>query len=434
MLPYSIGITDIHKEQFQISPKHKQRHVSIFGKSGVGKTTLLCNMITWDIYHRLGVTVIDPHGGLIEEILQTIPRERTNDVIYINPQDPKRAIGINIFESVSEAQKSLVVSGVISIMRNIWPDNWGPQTEYILKNASYALLSQPKPHTLIAIPKLLTDKDFREHIVSNITDPVIKGFFDVYDNQWSSRDRAEKSAPLLNKVSMFTTNPLLRDVIGQSKSSFDFRWAMDSKKIILVNLSKGALGEDVSSLLGSLIVTKLAHAALSRQDVPEHERIPHILYADEVQNFIHGVDFPTILSEARKYKLSLILATQTLSQLPPKSLSAVLGNCGTFASFRVSAEDAETLKDEFATNRPSYLLQDLPDYKLYVRTLAENSDGVLRPLEPQLVNAFPPFSPEDGASAGNPERITSVSLERYARPRADVEKHLIKFLSHSTTK
>ena len=430
MLPYSIGITDIHKELFQISPKHKQRHVSIFGKSGVGKTTLLRNMITWDIYHHLGVTVIDPHGGLIEEILQTIPRERTNDVIYINPQDPKRAIGMNIFESVSEAQKPLVVSSVISIMKNIWADSWGPRTEYILSNVSFALLSQPKPQTLIAIPKLLTDKDFRERIVDNISDPVVRDFFDQYDNRWSSRFREEAIAPLLNKVNKFTTNPLLRDVIGQSQSSFDFRWAMDSKKIILCNLSKGALGEDVSSLLGSLIVTKLAHAALSRQDVPESERIPHILYADEIQNFIHGVDFPTILSEARKYKLSLILATQTLSQLPPKSLSAVLGNCGTFASFRVSAEDAETLKDEFATSSPSELLQDLPDYKLYVRTLAENSDGVLRPLEPQLVNAFPPFSLEDGVCASDPERIASISLERYARPRAEVEKHLKKFFSH----
>ena len=391
---------------------------------------MLCNMVTWDIYHRLGVTVIDPHGGLIEEILRTIPRDRTNDVIYINPQDLKRAIGINIFESVSEEQKPLVVSSVISIMSNIWPDNWGPRTEYILKNASYALLSQPKPHTLIAIPKLLTDKDFRGQIVSNITDPVIKGFFEMYDNRWSSRVREEKIAPLLNKVSMFTTNPLLRDVIGQAKSSFDFRWAMDSKKIILCNLSKGGIGEDVSSLLGSLIVTKLAHAALSRQDVPEHERIPHILYADEVQNFIHGVDFPTILSEARKYRLSLVLATQTLSQLPPKSLSAVLGNCGTFASFRVSAEDAETLKDEFATKRPSELLQDLPDYQLYIRTLAENSNGVLRPLEPQLVNAFPPFSPEDGVCASDPERIANVSLERYARPRIEIEAKVKKFLSH----
>ncbi|MCH8292350.1 type IV secretion system DNA-binding domain-containing protein, partial [Candidatus Poribacteria bacterium] len=198
MLPYSIGITDIHKEPFQISPKHKQRHVSIFGKSGVGKTTMLCNMVTWDIYHRLGVTVIDPHGGLIEEILQTIPRERTNDVIYINPQDPKRAIGMNIFEAVSEEQKPLVVSSVISIMKNIWADNWGPRTEYILSNVSFALLSQPKPQTLIAIPKLLTDKDFRERIVDNISDPVVRDFFDQYDNRWSSRFREEAIAPLLN--------------------------------------------------------------------------------------------------------------------------------------------------------------------------------------------------------------------------------------------
>ena len=426
MRPFPIGTTFIDDQPFHLSPEHKQRHISIFGKSGVGKSTLLRNMILWDICHWLGTTIIDPHGGLIEEVLQLIPRKRTNDVIYLNPQDPNHTIGLNVFESVSPDQRPLIVSSIISILKNIWSENWGPRTEYILSNASYALLSQPEPQTLIALPKLLTDTEYRARILEHVTDPAVRDFFNIFDNHWNARFREEAIAPLLNKLDKFTTNPLLRAIIGQTKSSFDFRWAMDTKKIILVNLSKGALGEDVSSLLGSLIVTKLSLAALSRQDTPEADRPLHVLYADEIQNFIYGVDFPTVLSEARKYRLSLVIATQTLSQLPPKSLSAVLGNCGTFASFRVSGEDAETLKHEFATKRPAFLLQDLPDYMVYVRTLSAHRDGVPKPLEPKLITAAPAI---DGVDNTTPERIVKASAKRYARPRQEVETKLKKFLS-----
>src|SRR5437867_10059669 len=285
-----------------------------------------------------GLTDIDPHGSLIEDLLEVIPRHRTNDVIYINPAHPSRVVGLNVLESVDHSQRSLVVSSLISILRNLWPLNWGPRTEYILEHAVYALLEQPQSVTLAALPKLLIDHNYRKHIVAHVSDPAVQSFFHFYEMQ-NDRLREESIAPLLNKVSKFITNPLLRAVIGQTKSSFDFRWAMDNSKIILCNLSKGALGADVSSLLGSLIVSKLALASLSRQDIPEADRRPHYLYADEVQNFTHGVDFPTILSESRKYALSLTIGTQTLSQLPEETLASVFGNCATIISFRVSGDE-----------------------------------------------------------------------------------------------
>jgi len=425
MLPFPIGETDIHKEQFLILPEHKRRHCAIFGKSGVGKSTLLRNMIAWDIQEGLGVTVLDPHGGLIDDLLELIPKNRTNDVIYFNPQEPNHTLGINILESVSKDQHPLVVSSVINILKNIWITAWGARTEFILSNATSALLSQPQPQTLVALPKLLTSSKYREKILTNVTDPAVEWFFDLYDNHWNTKFREEAISPLLNKVNKFITNPLLRDVIGQPRSSFDFRWAMDNNKIILCNLAKGALGDDVSSLLGSLILTKISLSALSRQDTPEDKRPLHVLYADEVQNFTHGVDFPTVLSEARKYHLALTIATQTLSQLPSLTLSAVFGNCATIISYRVSGEDADALQTEFATMLPARLLQDLPDFKLYIRTLMNDTHGATKPHEPKLVKALPPLTADD---TNTRENVIRTSLQRFSRPRAEVEAKLNRFI------
>ena len=410
--------------------------MAIFGKSGVGKTTLMRNMVVADLEAGNGLTVVDPHGSLIEDLLGAIPRSRTNDVIYIDPSDPDRVIGLNVLEAVRPDQRSLVVSSLISILRNLYPNNWGPRTEYVLEHAVYALLEQPQPVTLAALPKLLIDTTYRAGIIKNVTDPAVKSFFRFYELQ-NAKLREESIAPLLNKVSKFITNPLLRSVIGQAKSSFDFRWAMDTGKIILCNLSKGALGEDVSSLLGSLIVTKLSLASLSRQDIPESERRPHYLYADEVQNFTHGVDFPTILSESRKYALSLTLGTQTLSQLPEESVAAVFGNCATIASFRVSGDDAKALVREFAASGegpriadqlydtiiPASALQNLPDYTLYVRTILHG-----KPQDPFIVDSFPPFA-KTGKEATRPD-IVRTSSQRYCRASKEIDRILDSFLSH----
>lgn len=429
-----------HKDNSVVSigADTRRKHMAIFGKSGVGKTTLMRNMIFADLHNGNGITVVDPHGSLIEDILGCIPRHRTNDVIYLDPSHADRVIGLNVLESVGCHQRSLVVSSIISILRNLYPHNWGPRTEYILEHAVYALLEQKQPVTLAALPRLLVDANYRRSIVKNVTDPAVLAFFNFYDQQ-NDRLREESIAPLLNKVSKFVTNPLLRSVIGQVTSSFDFRWLMDSGKILLCNLSKGALGEDVSSLLGSLVVTKLALASLSRQDIPEAERRPHYLYIDEVQNFTHGMALPTILSEARKYALGLTIGTQTLSQLPEESVAAVFGNCATIASFRVSADDAKELLREFAASGegprladqmndlvvPVAELQNLPDYKLYVRTLDRG-----KPQEPFLVESFPPLV--KGASRSDPADVARVSLQRHGRDRLNVDRNLKRFLSHET--
>lgn len=422
MQPLPIGKAEITKEIITILPEDRRRHMAIFGKSGVGKTNLLRNAIVWDIHAGLGLTVIDPHGGLIDEILDAIPRSRTNDVIYFNPKDPDRVVGFNLLEPVAGHEKPLVVSALISTMRNIWPDSWGPRTEYILSNAAFALLEQPQPVTLLAVSKLLTSKAYRDLVLRHVKDSSVRSFFETFDTQWNQRFREEAIAPLLNKVSKFVTNPLLRAVIGQPTSSFNFRWLMDSGKILLCDLSKGALGEDVSSLLGSLIVTKLSLAALSRQDVAEAGRRPHLLYADEVQSFIHGVDFPTILSEARKYRLTLAIATQTLNQLPEESRHAVFGNCATMMSFRVSGEDAKKINEEWSLMLNAAQLQDLPDYKIYLRTLVRGE-----PSGPHRVSTFPPLS--KSGTENDHETVVRTSLERFGRPRIEVEAKLNRFLS-----
>jgi hypothetical protein len=242
MNPLPIGTTEITHETFTLLPEARRKHVAIFGKSGVGKTTLLRNMIACDIHDGLGVTVLDPHGGLIDELIELIPRHRTNDVIYFNPQDPEHVLGLNVFERVSDEQKPLVVSSLVSIFKHIWPEMWGPRSEFILSNVAFALLSQPTPVTLAAIPKLLTDPAYRASVLRHVTDPAVRWFFNLYDNHWNERFREEAISPLLNKTGAFLTNPLLRAIIGQPTSSFDFRRTMDSGKILLCNLSKGALG------------------------------------------------------------------------------------------------------------------------------------------------------------------------------------------------
>lgn len=431
MQPFPVGNLDTNDSIYLISPEARKRHLAIFGKSGVGKTTLLRNMIAWDMDYGLGVTVIDPHGSLISDLLDLIPRSRTNDVIYFSPYQRQNVPGINIMERVSAEHRPLVVSALISTLKNIWPDGWGPQTDLILSSFAFALLEQPEATTLLGLHKLLTRPDYRKHIAKNITDPVVRSFFDTYENEWDDNKRTNASAPPLNKIAKLVTNPLLRDVVGQPTSSFDFRWMMDSKKILLCDLSKGALGEDVSSLLGSLIVTKLFLAALSRQDVPESERIPHFFYIDEVHNFTYGIDLASILSEARKYRLTLTVATQTLNQLPEKTVASIFGNCATVMSYRVSGEDAGTLAQEFSMAINAAQLQDLPDYKLYVRTLVsigEDERAISAPSHPRRVTAYPPFT-NDGNTAKR-EAIIRTSAERYCRQRSEVEERISQFLSH----
>lgn len=439
MYPLPIGNEALAKGKIEISyliPEARSRHAALFGKSGVGKTNLMRNMILWDIWNGSGVTVIDPHGQLIDEILEQIPKSRTNDVIYFKPADAERVSSLNILEKVPTAYQPLVVSSIVSTFKTIWANAWGQQSEYLLTNFCFALISQNEPTTLLDILRLITDAEFRAKIFGNIEDGVLQSFYRTYEYDWDDEQRAKASAPLLNKVSAFATNPLLRAVIGQPRSSFSFRDVMDGKKILLCDLSKGALGEDIASLLGSLITTKLYLASLSRQDTPEAERIPHYFYIDEVHNFTHGIDLSAILAEARKYRLSLTVATQTLAQLRRHNdeiIPAIFGNCGTLASFRVSAEDAAILSKEFASDVIPTQLENLPDYELYLRTLIFATGGnALMASQARRVTVFPPLS--NNKNPQSRENAVRLSHQRYTKPRADVDKWLSKIFAPAQIK
>ncbi len=431
MIPLPVGTTDepFHPNRiFAIPPDARRRHIYVLGKTGVGKTTLLANMISWDIGHGLGVSVFDPHGGLVQAALEMIPTRRTNDVVYFKPDDRDHVLGINPLDVRGLRHRPLAVSHVLSIMKAQWADSWGPRMEDILRSTLFALVEQPQPYSLLAVPRVLNDASFRRRILKHVTNPVVRAFFRVYEDVWDRRFRAEAIAPVLNKVNALTTHPLLRAVIGQPTSSVDFRWLIDTQKIFLCDLSKGALGEDVSELLGSLLMSKLTLAALSREDVPEEARPEHAIYADEAQSFVHGAKLPMILSETRKYNLTFTGASQTIAQLPPEAAQAVFGNCATLISFRVGGEDAETLEREFATLIPASQLQELAEFKAYVRTMSvRTKDTPSIPSGPHEVRTFPPFSPGQGV-AGK-AHVVRESLRRWARPRADVEARLNKFLS-----
>jgi hypothetical protein len=409
-----------------IPPEVRRKHMAIFGTTGAGKSTLLRNMIAWDIGNGLGVTVVDPHGALVEDILQNhIPRSRANDVIYFCPKNREWAPGINVLETVNPDQRALVVSQVVSIFKRLWGDSWGPRLENILRNGLFALVEQPVPVSLAGLPKFLTNTEYRAAALRNVKNPVVRSFFENEYNQWKDAFREEAISSVLNKIRAFLTDPLLLGIIGQTKSSFDFRWLMDNRKILLCDLSKGAIGDDNANLLGSLVVIKERLAALSRENIPEKDRVPHILYVEEAQNFVG--DFGSILPETRKYNLSLVLVTQGTEQLAREDAFAVFSNAATVVTFRVSGQDAERLKQEFAMLGPATMIQDLPDYQLFIRTMKTDDKGVSRPTGPHRVYAFPPFQKIEGMTTR--ERVLRTSLERYARPRKKVVETLAKFLA-----
>jgi len=407
-----------------IVPDARRRHLALFGGSGSGKSTLLRNILAGDIAAGHGVTVIDPHSQLIEDILDNhIPRHRTNDVIYFNPKDQERAFALNLLECPRREQRGLVVSNVISIFKKLWFDSWGPRMEDILRNGLHALIEQPRPVSILALPKLLTDSKYRAEVLTNVTNPAVLDFFENTYERWDNRFREEAISPVLNKCRAFLTDPLLRAVIGQPRSSFDFRRAMDERKIILCDLSKGAIGGDNAMLLGSVIVMQEKLAALSRSDIPESDRVPHLLFAEEAQNYIG--DFESILAETRKFNLVLAIATQVIESLSRETAAAIFTNAANLIAFRVSHTDAERLKDEFTLAFAGAAIQDLPDYRAYVRTLHCDDKGCW-PAEPERIATYPPFLKNSDAEWRS--KVERTSNERYTRPRAMVEDQIARFL------
>jgi CxxC-x17-CxxC domain-containing protein len=398
--------------RFGIKRDDRRRHMYLVGKTGMGKSTILENMIIEDIWAGHGVAVVDPHGDLAEKVIEYIPSNRINDVIYFNPADIDYPIAFNVVEHVDPHLRHLVASGLLGVFQKLWADSWGPRLEYILRNAILAVLDYPGS-TLLAVTRMLSDKSFRKKVVEKIQDPVVKGFWVTEFAGYADKFASEAVSPIQNKVGQFLSSSLIRNIVGQVKSSIDMRQIMDEGKILIMNLSKGRIGEDNSALLGSMMITKLQLAAMSRVDMAENERQDFYLYVDEFQNFATD-SFANILSEARKYRLNIILAHQYIEQLPETVKFAVFGNVGTMILFRVGAADAEALTPEFS---PTFMEEDivnLPKYEFYLKLMI---DGVAS--DPFSARGLPPLTEEE--KTGNMDKVINVCRERYARGRAEVE-------------
>jgi hypothetical protein len=402
---------------FGLDQSDRRQHLYVIGKTGTGKSTLLRNLLVQDILAGRGVGLIDPHGDLVEAVLDVIPRWRTGDVVYFNPADTDFPIGLNILECNQEKQKHLVAAQVVSIFRNMWPEFWGPRLEHILY-ASCASLIVYGRQTILGIPRLLTDSNYRSKIVKQIEDPFLRSFWDGEFATYSKEFASEAIAPVLNKVGRLTMSPLLRNIIGQPQSGFDPAFMMDNRRIFIANLSKGLLGEEQSNLLGSILVAKFQLAAMARASMPEEEREDFSLYVDEFQNFTTE-SFASILEEARKYHLCLTLAHQHTGQLSERLRSAVLGNVGSILAFRVGSADAEILAKEFNAELSPSQLTELSNHTVCAKLLDNG-------------NATQPFTgwmlPEMDVHFGRKDIITRCSREKYGTRKEQVEERLKRWM------
>lgn len=410
--------------KFGIKAKDRTKHVYVIGKTGMGKSTLLENMAVQDIQGGEGMCFIDPHGKTADLLLEYVPKERVRDVIYIAPFDVEFPISFNVLEHVDRDKRHLVVSGLMSTFKKIWVDAWSARMEYILTNTLLALLEAPGS-TLLGVNRMLSDKEYRKEIVSHVQDPSVKSFWVKEFASYTERQAAEAVPAIQNKVGQFTANPLIRNMIGQAKSSFDFREAMDQRKIVIINLSKGKIGDENMKLLGGLLVTKIYLAAMSRADVPDRvmKMLPNFyLHVDEFQNFANA-SFADILSEARKYKLNLTIAHQYVEQMDELVRPAVFGNVGTMIVFRVGATDAEVFEKEFA---PQFTIEDLVNigaYQIYLKLMIDGLSSV--PFSARTLNAIP--HPDTSYI----KEIIAASREQFAQPRDLVEAEVVKF--HEST-
>ncbi|MHC4138765.1 MAG: type IV secretory system conjugative DNA transfer family protein [Planctomycetota bacterium] len=402
------------RKRFGIKEKDRSGHMYMIGKTGVGKSTLIENMVISDIIEGHGVALIDPHGDLAENILHFVPESRIKDVIYFNPADIEYPIAFNPLEDVHLDYHHLVSSSLVSVLKKVWPEFWGPRLEHILRNSIMALLENPTS-TLLDMPKLLTDKGFRMIVVASITNQQVREFWLFEFEKYSARFRSEAISPILNKIGQFLTSIPLRNIVGQKENTFDLRKVMDDGKILIVNLAKGKIGEDNSSLLGAMMIAKIQLAAMSRANIPEKNRKSFYLYVDEFHNFL-TLSFADILSESRKYRLSLILAHQYIEQLDEKIRAAVFGNVGTLISFRIGAEDAKYLSREFFPVFDQTDLANLSNHHIYLKLMI---DGVTS--KPFSATSLPP--PERGPS--HKKELIKLSRKRYGRKRVEVEKGII---------
>ncbi len=387
----------------------------IIGKTGTGKSTLIENMVIADIQAGNGLALIDPHGDLAENVLNFVPEGRVEDVIYFNPADIQYPIAFNPLAKAHPDYHHLIASGLISTFKKIWPSYWGARMEHILRNSIMALLEYPES-TLLDLPRLLTNDGFRKRILANVKNQQVKEFWFSEFASYSKWYKSEAASPISNKVGQFLTATPIRNIVGQKENAFSLRKVMDQRKILIVNLAKGKIGEDNGALLGAMIVTKIQLAALSQANIPESERIPFYLYVDEVHNFLTE-SFADILSDARKYGLRLILAHQYIKQLDEDMIEAIFGNVGTIISFRVGAKDADYLSREFHPVFNESDLINLPNHQIYLKLLIDGvnykafTGGTLGPPQAE-------FSYKD--------RIIEVSRRKYGKSRTEVVKGMFK--------
>jgi hypothetical protein len=386
-----IGKTDWRNEQkpFGIKDKDRLGHFYVIGKTGVGKSTLLQNMAISDIQKGKGIAVLDPHGDIASDMLNFIPKERINDVIYFNPSDTEYPVAFNPLYNVPEQFHHLVASGIISTFKKIWSESWGPRMEHILRFSLLTLLQYPNA-TLLHIQPLLTNRQFHFHVLLHVKTTFLLEFWHNEFEKYSPALKAEATSPILNKVGIFQTSIPLRGIVGQSESTLDITKLMEEGGILIANLSKGQLGEEVSSILGSMLVTSIQLSALSRSTQPEHTRKPFYLFVDEVHSFV-SLSFADILAEARKYALSLFMAHQYIEQLPEKVRIAIFGNVGTIASFRIGAEDAKYLSQEFFPVFDESDLIHLPKYSMYLKLMIDGAtskpfSAIAHPLNTNRTN------------------------------------------------
>ena len=412
-----LGETSFRKEKvrFGIKNDDRRRHMYVVGSTGMGKSELLKNMAIQDIEAGRGVCFIDPHGDSADALLDFVPEERIKDVIYLNPDDLEFPIAFNVMEGMGFDYRHLVASGLVGVFKKIWgAEAWSGRMEYILNNTILALLEYPNS-TLLGINRLMSSKEYRKKVVANITDPIVKAFWTDEFAKYADKFATEATAAIQNKVGQFASNNLIRNILGQPKSKIDIRKIMDEGKILIVNVSRGKIGEDASRLLGAFLVTKIQLAAMSRVDIPESERRDFYLYVDEFQHFATE-SFANILSEARKYHLSLIMAHQYIKQMEEPVMDAVFGNVGTIITFRVGAEDAEFLEKWF---QPDFMMNDIVNLGKYTVYLKLMINGISsRGFSADMLR---PFSQPERS---NREAIIAFSRETYGTPREVVQKEI----------
>jgi len=392
--------------KYGLTDADRRRHVYVIGKTGTGKSTLLANMAINDLKHNKGLCVIDPHGDLVETLLDYIPKHRINDVIYFDPADQERTVQINLFEGENVAHRELIASGIISVFKKLYGYSWGPRLEYILRNCLLTLLKSEQAK-LSDVLDLLTNEKFREQVVSKLDDPILKNFWVNEYNKMSDRQRQEQIASILNKVGQFVSSPLVRNVVNTTQSSFSIEKLMNEGKILLINLSQGRLGEDNATLLGAMMITKIQLAAMARVNTEEEERRDFYLYVDEFQNFATDA-FVKILSEARKYRLNLILANQYIDQIPEEVRNAIFGNCGNIISFVMGAGDANYFQAEYGGLYTQDDLVNLGKYQIINKISIDNV----------LSRPFPAYTLRLASSKNqNREKVIRSSRERYAKQK-----------------